>query len=110
MIRQRLPHSIRNARITLELCEEVENRRSKSGHGTRLLGSGGMAGAVSSQSNGRDRMDETSVPQSTDLSFEGLPFVSGLSWALPNGPSGGLNDSFAMDMMGVSSPGLSFYS
>ncbi|KAB5589431.1 SNF2 family DNA-dependent ATPase [Ceratobasidium theobromae] len=107
MLRQRLPHSIRNARITLELCEEVENRRSKCGHGARLLGSGGMAGAVSSQSNGHESMEEPPIPHSTDLSFEGLPFASGLSWTLPNGPNG--LDSYGgipnMDMVGLSSPG-----
>lgn len=98
MLRQRLPHSIRNARITLELCEEVENRRSRSGHGNRLLSSGGMAPQDSVTT------DEPSSGM-TDLSFEGLPFTSGLSWALPNDTYSTLP---GMDtMMGVtsSSPG-----
>lgn len=103
MLRQRLPHSIRNARITLELCEEVENRRSKSGHGNRLLSSGGMAP--------QDTVT-TDEPSSgmTDLSFEGLPFASGLSWALPNDTYASLGGVDTMMGVASSSPGLVFYS
>ncbi|KAJ1300996.1 hypothetical protein OPQ81_003419 [Rhizoctonia solani] len=103
MIRQRLPHSIRNARITLELCEEVESRRSRSGHGNRLLGSGGMAGAVSSP----ETLDDASQPSTgPDLSFEGLPFASGISWSLPNGPNDGFSGLPNMDLMaGITSSG-----
>ncbi|GAB1520425.1 hypothetical protein RhiTH_003500 [Rhizoctonia solani] len=104
MIRQRLPHSVRNARITLELCEEVENRRSKVGHGNRLLASGG----ISPQEN----IEDVSQPSTggTDLSFEGLPFASGISWSLPNGPNDGFSGLPSMDMMaGIASSGLVFF-
>ncbi|KAG8689275.1 hypothetical protein FRC09_012490, partial [Ceratobasidium sp. 395] len=110
MIRQRLPHSIRNARITLDLCEEVENRRLRNGHGTRLLGSGGMAGAVSSQSQQDDTEDVVAPP--TEINFDALGFVSGpsmMSWSStgPNDMFGGMNmgGMSSMDMLGVQSPG-----
>ncbi|KAG9082380.1 hypothetical protein FS749_006882 [Ceratobasidium sp. UAMH 11750] len=114
MIRQRLPHSIRNAKITLDLCEEVENRRLRNGHGTRLLGSGGMAGAVSSQPP-PDETEDVAPP--ADMTFDTLGFSTGgnigLSW--PNaGPDmfGSMNmpGMGSMDMLGVQSPGLVFYS
>ncbi|KAG8736437.1 hypothetical protein FRC10_009319 [Ceratobasidium sp. 414] len=115
MIRQRLPHSIRNAKITLDLCEEVENRRLRNGHGTRLLGSGGMAGAVSSQPP-PDETEDVAPPN--DIDFSALGFTTGgnigMSW-----PNAGPSDMFgsmnmpsmpSMDMLGVQSPGLVFYS
>ncbi|QRW25776.1 Fungal specific transcription factor domain [Rhizoctonia solani] len=104
MIRQRLPHSVRNARITLELCEEVENRRSKVGHGNRLLASGGISP--------QETIEDVSQPSTggTDLSFEGLPFASGISWSLPNGPNDGFSGLPSMDMMaGIASSGLVFF-
>ncbi|KAG9114674.1 hypothetical protein FRC07_007617 [Ceratobasidium sp. 392] len=112
MIRQRLPHSIRNARITLDLCEEVENRRLRNGHGTRLLGSGGMAGAVSGRSSQDDTEDV--VAPHTELNFDALGFTSGpsmMSWSStgPNDLFGGMNMGGvpSMDMLGQS-PGLVF--
>lgn len=112
MLRQRLPHSIRNARISLELCEEVENRRLRSGH-SRLLGSGGM----DSQGSGAGDSDGSPNPNGTDLNFNDLAFtggIPGISW-LPNNNTGssgmGPNDGYGSlpSMEILQSPGFVFY-
>ncbi|KAF8752091.1 Fungal specific transcription factor domain [Rhizoctonia solani] len=85
------------------LCEEVENRRSKVGHGNRCLPRAAY----------RPRnIEDVSQPSTggTDLSFEGLPFASGISWSLPNGPNDGFSGLPSMDMMaGIASSGLVFF-
>lgn len=107
MLRQRLPHSIRNARITLELCEEVENRRMRNGNGGRLLGSGGIDAQAPDNDGSPD-------PNSGDMNFNDLAFtggIPGMSW-LPNsgvGPNDGFGGLPPMEMLGVQSPGFVFY-